>query len=43
MSAQVVGVILASIGGWLLWSPWAFIIAGAVLVALPEIVDAVRR
>lgn len=42
MNAQTVGLILAAIGGTLLWSAWALIIAGALLVVVPEVV-ALRR
>lgn len=40
--AQIVGLILLAIAGWLLWSPWSFAIAGGVLVVAPEI-GALRR
>lgn len=37
MSAQVVGVVLAAVGAWQLWSPWALILAGALLLVVPEL------
>lgn len=38
MSAQLAGVVLAAVGAWLLWSPWALVVAGAALVVVPELV-----
>lgn len=43
VSAQTLGVTLAAVGGWLLWSAWAFIIAAAVLIVLPELDEAARK
>jgi len=40
--AQIVGILLLVLGGWLLWSAWALVIGGAVLLVVPELV-AVRR
>jgi hypothetical protein len=41
--AQILGVTLASVGGWLLWSPWAFVIGAAVLLIAPELGELRRR
>lgn len=41
--SQVLGVVLLALGGWLLWSPWALLIAGLVLVLAPEIGVLMRR
>ena len=41
--AQIVGVALAAVGGWLLWSPWSFLIAGLVLVVAPEVGTLAQR
>ena len=40
--AQLLGLLLLAVGGWLLWSPWAFVAVGGVLVVAPEIA-ALRR
>lgn len=41
--AQIVGVLLIVLGVWLIWSPVALIIGGALLLLVPEMVAAVRR
>lgn len=41
--AQILGVTLGSVGGWMLWSPWAFIIGAAVLLIAPELGELKRR
>lgn len=41
--AQIVGVLSLAVGGWLLWSPWAFVAAGGVLTLAPEFASLVRR
>jgi len=43
VNVQVAGLVLAAVGAALLWSSWALVIAGAVLVIVPELVEAVRR
>ncbi len=40
--AQVLGVVLVACGAALLWSPWALVIAGMLLVVVPEAVAARR-
>lgn len=35
--AQILGLVLASIGAWLLWSPWALVIGGVLLLIGPEL------
>ncbi len=40
--AQVLGVVLIACGAALLWSAWALVIGGAILVVVPEIVAALR-
>lgn len=37
--AQLLGVALAAVGAALLWSPWALVIAGAVLIVGPEVLE----
>jgi hypothetical protein len=39
---QTVGLVLAAVGLYLLWSPWALVIAGALLLVVPELVAARR-
>jgi hypothetical protein len=34
---QVLGVLLAAVGLALVWSPWALVVAGGALWALPEV------
>lgn len=43
MNLQALGLVIAAAGGTLLWSAWALVICGAILVLLPELRDAVRR
>lgn len=38
MVVQAIGVALVAAGGWLLWSPWALVAGGLLLVVLPELV-----
>lgn len=40
--AQLLGIAALAVGVALLWSPWALVIAGVLLIVLPEI-EAVRR
>lgn len=40
--AQTLGVLMASVGGALLWSPWALVIGGVVLVGAVEAAEWVR-
>jgi hypothetical protein len=35
--AQILGVILVSLGVWILWSPWALVIGGGLLLLGPEL------
>lgn len=43
MSAQTAGLTLVGVGAALLWSWWALVIAGALLLVVPELVATVRR
>ncbi len=43
MNAQTIGLALLALGAAALWSPWALVIAGALLVFVPELAAAVRR
>lgn len=43
MSTQTTGLALASIGAALLWSAWAFVIAGVLLIVVPELAAIARR
>lgn len=36
--AQLLGVVLAGVGAALVWSPWALVITGGLLLAGPELV-----
>lgn len=38
MSSQMAGLTLLAVAGWLLWSPWAFAVAGVLLLVVPEAV-----
>lgn len=42
-AAQILGVFLVAVGVFLLWSPWALVIAGAVLLVAPELAALRRR
>ena len=35
--AQVIGLVLLAIGGWVLWSAWSFVICGGLLLIGPEL------
>lgn len=41
--AQILGVLLLGVAGWLLWSPWALAIAGIALLLGPELGELTRR
>lgn len=41
--AQIIGLILCSVAGWLLWSPWALLIGGGLLLIVPELAALRRR
>lgn len=43
MNPQLVGSVLVTVGAALLWSAWAFVIAGVLLMVVPELVAAARR
>jgi hypothetical protein len=43
VTAQLVGLVLIAVGISYLWSPWALVIAGALLVIVPELSNSVRR
>jgi hypothetical protein len=43
MDTQTAGLILAALGATLLWSPWALVIAGILLIVVPEVASSVRR
>lgn len=36
-AAQLIGVILAAVGAALLWSAWALVAVGVLLVVVPEL------
>lgn len=40
---QIVGLVLLAFGGWLLWSAWAFVIAGLLALVVPELVVGRRK
>lgn len=42
MSTQTTGLVLAAVGVTLLWSAWALVVAGVLLVAVPELASGVR-
>jgi hypothetical protein len=37
VTAQVVGIVLAAVGATLLWSAWALVVAGVLLLVVPEL------
>lgn len=41
--AQIVGVVLLAVAGLLLWSPWALVVAGGLLLVIPELVSVRAR
>jgi hypothetical protein len=41
--SQIVGVVMLGLAGWLLWSPWALVIAGILLIVGPELAELVQR
>jgi hypothetical protein len=43
VSAQTVGLALAAVGATLLWSAWALVIAGLLLLVVPELASLARR
>ena len=43
MTAQLAGLVLLAVGVALLWSAWAFVIAGGLLIMVPELVAAGRQ
>lgn len=43
MNPQFVGSVLVTVGAALLWSVWALVIAGVLLMVVPEVVAARRR
>lgn len=43
MSAQTAGLALVAVGAALLWSWWALVIAGALLLVVPELAALRRR
>lgn len=34
--AQIIGLVLLAVGGWMLWSAWSFVICGGLLLIGPE-------
>lgn len=42
MNPQLVGAVLVAVAAWLLWSAWALVIAGVLLIVVPELA-ALRR
>ncbi len=40
---QTIGVVLIVLGVWLLWSPWALVLGGALLLLAPEVGELARR
>jgi hypothetical protein len=43
VSAQIAGLTLAAVGAALLWSAWALVIAGVLLLVVPELAALARR
>ncbi len=43
MSAQTAGLSLVAVGATLLWSAWALVIAGLLLLVVPEFAALARR
>ncbi len=43
MSAQTAGLSLVAVGAALLWSAWALVIAGLLLLVVPELAALARR
>lgn len=43
MVGQVVGVVLLAVGLTMLWSPWALVAGGVLLLVAPEVAELVRR
>lgn len=43
MSTQTIGLSLAAVGAALLWSAWALVIAGVLLILVPEAAAVIRR
>ncbi len=39
---QAAGLVLVALGAWLLWSPWALVIAGLLLIVVPEFAQALK-
>lgn len=39
---QAAGLVLVAVGAWLLWSPWALVIAGLLMLVVPEIAQALK-
>jgi hypothetical protein len=40
---QTAGLITAAVGAAVLWSAWALVIAGVLLLVVPELVSLARR
>lgn len=40
---QTAGLICAAVGVAVLWSPWALVIAGVLLLVVPELAGLARR
>lgn len=43
MNAQTAGLSLVAVGAALLWSAWALVIAGLLLLVVPELAALARR
>lgn len=43
MSTQTTGLVLLAVGATLLWSAWALVLAGVLLVVVPDVVALVQR
>lgn len=43
MSTQTSGLCLLAVGAALLWSAWALVVAGVLLIVVPEITRAVSQ
>lgn len=43
MNAQTAGLSLAAVGAAILWSAWALVIAGVLLLVVPELAALRRR
>lgn len=40
---QMIGAVLVGVGAALLWSAWALVVTGTLLLVIPELIAARRR